>query len=485
MGTLIKRVIIIGAGLAGLRIGHILASKGMQVELVEAQPNVGGMLQTVERYYMGDCFRFDLGPHLFFKEYASIYESLLLNGSGDRLNVVEGHFVIKVRDRTFLYPLKIMDMLTRLPISFTKQVVLDLAKSRLGRKRYGGGPSVRDWMGQRFGETLFDSFFAPYIEKCTGLPPEKVSQRWATERTTVTGENLAKTLVKRITEAIKKTNKSCNLASSEQMTAYYPNYGAGRIPLAMAEAIKEHGGNIRLNTKLSRLYIDDSMVTRLVVTDGEGRHNNLQSDIVVSTIPLPNLIHLFSPEVSEGFRDIIRTLRFRQLLLVNLIVDRPNILHHLEIFYPDRKFPFKRIYEPKRMSSSMAPEMRSSLVLEICCSDTENQDFELQRRLIDDSIGMLENEGLLRRQEVLDWFTLRLPNAYPIYGIGFEQGTASIEAFLSNISNLITCGRQGLFEYHAMTNESMEIAENVAALILSGKNKNEQNMEGRWGKYFY
>ncbi|MDQ1286035.1 MAG: Amino oxidase protein, partial [Thermodesulfobacteriota bacterium] len=123
MGKGDRKVIIIGAGLTGLRIGQILASAGMQIELIETQPTVGGMLQTVERSYMGDCYMFDLGPHLFFEEYASVYESLLGNGSDDQLTVVKGHFVIKVGDETLLYPLKMMNMLARLPLSLTQRII--------------------------------------------------------------------------------------------------------------------------------------------------------------------------------------------------------------------------------------------------------------------------------------------------------------------------------------------------------------------------
>ncbi|MDQ1336015.1 MAG: hypothetical protein QG552_2965 [Thermodesulfobacteriota bacterium] len=484
MGKGDRKVIIIGAGLTGLRIGQILASAGMQIELIETQPTVGGMLQTVERSYMGDCYMFDLGPHLFFEEYASVYESLLGNGSDDQLTVVKGHFVIKVGDETLLYPLKMMNMLARLPLSLTQRIIWDLARSRLTRKKDGGMSSVREWMTQRFGDTLFDNFFAPYIEKCTGLSPERVSHKWATERTTVTGESLAQTLMKIMTEAF-KGRKSHNLASSEQMAAYYPNHGAGRIPLAMAADIERHGGKISLNTRLSNLCLENSMVKSLILTESGNRRKIIHGDIFVSTISLPSLIRLFSAGVPAPISAASKRLAFRQLLLVNIIVDQANILDHLELFYPDKRFPFKRIYEPKRMSPKMAPEMRSSLVLEICCSDREAEDFQLQKRLIDRSIAMLENEGILKREDVLDCFTISLPNAYPIYGLGFEQVIAAIEQFLATVANLITCGRQGLFEYHAMTNESMEIAENVADLILSGKSKADVNAQGKWSKYFY
>jgi len=479
-----KKVVIIGAGLAGLRIGQILESKGIQVELIESQSSVGGMLQTVQRSYMGDCYRFDLGPHLFFKEYASVYEDLLKNVNGEHLDVVEGNFVIKVKDRTLLYPLKIMNMLARLPVSFTQKIIGDLVKAKFRKKGDQNGISVKQWMSQRFGNTLFDSFFAPYIEKCTGLPTEKVSFKWAAERTTVTGDNLLQTLMKIIAESLKR-KKSFNLPSSEHIAAYYPTYGAGRIPTAMAEAIKKQGGKIRLNTELSTVILEKSLIKSIVVTESGKKHRTIQGDIFVSTIPLPNLLHAFSDGIPAELFEASKRLKYRELLLVNIIVNRANILDHLEIFYPDKKFPFKRIYEPKKMSPKMAPETHSSLVLEICCSHGDVSNHQLRKRLIDRSIMMLERDGILKEEDVLDCSTIRLPAAYPIYDLAFEEVTAALEDFLATIPNLISCGRQGLFEYHAMTNETMEIAENVAQLILCGGNKTEITAKGKWSKYFY
>jgi len=484
MGKSDRKIVIIGAGLAGLRIGQLLAIEGMNVEILESGAVVGGMLQTVQKLFMGDCYRFDLGPHLFFKEYASVYESLLKNAGGESLDLVQGEFIIKIKDKELLYPLKTMNMLGRLPISFTKRIIWDLIKTRFERKGDMGNTSVKLWMIQKFGDTLFESFFAPYIEKCTGLPAERISLKWATERTTVTGESLAQTLLKTVVESFRKV-KSSNLPSSERMVAYYPAYGAGRIPLAMAADIEKHGGSIRLNSKLSSLKLDKCEIKSIVITDCENKQRTIEGDVFISTIPLPNLLDAFPREITTGISEASKRLNYRALLLANIIVNQDNILDHLEVFYPDRRFPFKRIYEPKKMSRKMAPKDRSSLVLEICCSNRESTDPQIQKHLIERSINMLEYEGLLKRQDVLDVFAIILPAAYPIYELGFEEIISTMEAFLSTIDNVVSCGRQGLFEYHAMTNETMEIAENVAHLILSGKRKSDVKVSGKWSKYFY
>jgi protoporphyrinogen oxidase len=59
------RVVIIGAGPAGLTAGYELSRRGYQAEILEADSRyVGGLARTVE--YQG--FRFDIGGHRFFSK---------------------------------------------------------------------------------------------------------------------------------------------------------------------------------------------------------------------------------------------------------------------------------------------------------------------------------------------------------------------------------------------------------------------------------
>ncbi len=65
-----KRVLIVGAGPGGLATAMLLAKEGMDVTVMEKQPQVGGRTSVIE----ADGFRFDLGPTFFL--YPQILEEI-------------------------------------------------------------------------------------------------------------------------------------------------------------------------------------------------------------------------------------------------------------------------------------------------------------------------------------------------------------------------------------------------------------------------
>src|SRR5919201_7037251 len=67
---------VLGAGPAGLTAAHVLALRGKEAAVFEADEVVGGLAKTVVR----DGYRFDLGGHRFFtksKEVEALWHEVL------------------------------------------------------------------------------------------------------------------------------------------------------------------------------------------------------------------------------------------------------------------------------------------------------------------------------------------------------------------------------------------------------------------------
>ncbi len=453
-----RKVVILGAGFVGLRIGDILSRKGIKVELIEAAPKVGGMVGTFSRDFDGDTYLFDYGPHLFFRDYKDDYQELI----GDELQHIEGTFSMMVNGRQLPYPLRVVHILKNLPLFSTFKVATELLCNQLFNKKQRA-ETIEQWYVSRFGRYLFQTFYAPYIAKSMGISSSQTSVQWATERIHVTGNSLLETIIKRIKTALFKRNKKENLPSSDMITAFYPKHGAGRIGEAMAERIRQNGGTIHLSKSCKNIRIQQGKVEFVSFgTEGE----KTSGDYIISTIPLPSLFQAIRPEVSPILSRAASALKYRHLVLMYLIIDKPRVLDRIEVFFPDSNIIFKRIYEPKTLSAELAPPHRTSLCLEICCTEEEQS---TDQELFERAIKNLQDYNIIRREDVLQYFTIRLPFAYPIYHLDFAEQRKLLLDYVKSIKNLLTVGRQGLFQYHAMTNECMAMASTMSETIIQHK----------------
>jgi phytoene desaturase len=96
-----KKVIVIGGGIAGLASSALLARDGYDVTLLEANPTVGGRAGSWEK----DGFRFDTGPSWYLMpEVFDHFYRLLGTSSNDQISLSKldpGYRVLFEEDKTF------------------------------------------------------------------------------------------------------------------------------------------------------------------------------------------------------------------------------------------------------------------------------------------------------------------------------------------------------------------------------------------------
>ena len=170
------RVIIIGAGPAGLTAGYELSRGGYRAEILEADSRyVGGLAQTVE--YQG--FRFDIGGHRFFSKNPEI-EALWTELLGPRMRDCARLSRIYYRGRFFKYPIEPLDALLNLgPIEALRSLISYLQVQRHAPTHIR---SFEEWVVSAFGRHLYEIFFKTYTEKVWGIPCDQISADWAAQR---------------------------------------------------------------------------------------------------------------------------------------------------------------------------------------------------------------------------------------------------------------------------------------------------------------
>ncbi len=172
-----KKVIIIGAGPAGLTAGYELSKLGVQVEIVEASDRVGGMAASFELWGQ----RVDLGPHRYFSTDNRINQiwKEVLKGQYESVNRMTR---IYYKGKFFHYPLRPMDALSKLGLFEAFRCMLSFVKAQLLPADPKAGGTFEGWVVSRFGRRLFEIFFKTYSEKLWGISCRDLDSDFAAQR---------------------------------------------------------------------------------------------------------------------------------------------------------------------------------------------------------------------------------------------------------------------------------------------------------------
>jgi protoporphyrinogen oxidase len=428
-----KTVVILGGGPCGLSAAWALTTQGYNVTVLEQDTKLGGLSSTTE--YRG--FRFDLGGHRFISPNQQLVAKVCALMQKDFL-VQTRKSVIRLGGQQFKYPLSAREVFSTTGLRFGTYAFLDYlahnAAHRLGRR---SDQSFEEWIVNRFGRHLYNTFFGPYTEKLWGMSPQQLSSDWAAQRISLLNLGDAFWRLFGIGKGTPRTYAK---------TYYYPKKGIGQLFERIGEVVREQGGTILSPAQARWVHLHQDRVTQ-VEFDYDGQREALACDVLISTLPLPQLIRMLTPSVGPEVLAASAQLRFRSLRFLNLLVDQPEISGHTWTYVSEKKYLMTRIQEPKQRSPFNAPSGQTSLMLEIPCQvgdDVWNAaDAELFERCIQD----LDALGIDMHGHVIDYFSTRARYAYPIYIRGFKAHRQTLYDVVNRYDNLITCGRQGTFRY--------------------------------------
>src|SRR5213594_2747663 len=229
------RVIIIGAGPAGLTAAYLLSKNDVDVVVLEADPAyVGGISRTVT--YKG--FHFDIGGHRFFSKSKAVEDlwteilpnDMLVRSRSSRI-FYDGKF--------YSYPLKPFEALLKLGVLKSTLCVLSWLKARLFPVR--NPRNFEEWVSNQFGKRLFNTFFKSYTEKVWGMSCREISADWAAQR--IKGLSLG-SAIKNALFPQRRPKDSSKVIKTLINSFKYPRRGPGMMWETCAEKTKATGGAI-------------------------------------------------------------------------------------------------------------------------------------------------------------------------------------------------------------------------------------------------
>ena len=227
------RILVCGAGPAGLTAAHALARRGHRVCVLEGDAQVGGLARTV-RY---KDYRFDIGGHRFFTKIPEV-EAFWNEVLGAELIDVPRLSRIHYCGRYFQYPLKAGDSLRNLGAWEAVLVVLSYLRARL--RPHSPEESFEEWVTNRFGRRLYRIFFKTYTEKVWGVPCSEIRAEWAAQR--IQGLSLARASL--AATAIQKRSDHIRTLIHHFK---YPRLGPGQMWERCGELLRGLGGELLLD----------------------------------------------------------------------------------------------------------------------------------------------------------------------------------------------------------------------------------------------
>ncbi|MDQ3957562.1 MAG: FAD-dependent oxidoreductase, partial [Actinomycetota bacterium] len=422
-----ERVVVVGAGPAGLAAAHELSAHGVASLVVDRNDRAGGLARTIWRGGYG----FDLGPHRFFtknQEVLGLWRELL---GGDLLEV-DRLTRIYYRGRFFAYPLKPLDALAKLGPVTTARALASYGAERL-KKHRDEPENFEEWIVQQFGRVLFEVFFKSYTEKVWGIPCDEIGKEWAGQR--IKGLNL--------TQAIRHafSNSRSQKVRSLVERFYYPRRGAGQLYDVMVERLAASGTEVRLGTEVTRVVTSGERVTSL-----ECGGESVPVDHAFVSAPITAIAEALDPPAPQTVLDAARSLYYRSHITVNLIVDSPPPFPDNWIYIHSPQLRMARVANYASFSPALVGAPGTcGLSVEYFCFEGDELWAMADADLVGLAVDEMHEAGLLDRSLIRDGFVVREGDSYPTYYLGHREHFETLFAYLSRFQNLSLIGRAGMY----------------------------------------
>ncbi|HOY30723.1 MAG TPA: FAD-dependent oxidoreductase [Bacteroidales bacterium] len=426
-----KTTVIIGAGPAGLSCGYELAKAGMNVEVYEASPYVGGMARSHELWGQ----KVDVGPHRFFSKEKHVND-FFISLVKDDFTLINRLTRIYYRNRFFNYPIKIFNVLGNLPPTTIVQILWEYLRVKISP--YKNPKTFEEWVSNRFGRKLYEIFFKHYSEKLWGIPCSKIDADWSAQR--IKSLSLWEAVITAIFGNIGNKHKTL----LDQFA--YPNEGTGTIYERAADYIREHGGTVHLQMPVKRVVQDPTgKVTGIELEDGR----IINADYVVSSMPMTLMVKGLD-NVPEDVTLAADTLYYRNTIIAYIEVDSTDLFKDNWIYVHSPEVKHGRIANFRNWSPELIRGKNTTILgMEFWAFDNDpiwNDTDENISELAKSEISKLR---LVPEQtKILNTHILRVHRSYPVYETGYQIPLKKIENYLDHFKNLIPIGRYGAFKYN-------------------------------------
>lgn len=437
-----KELKILGGGPSGLAVGFYAKRRNIKFRIHESSDRIGGNCKT----YSHGNFKYDSGAHRFHDKNKQITKDIKLL-LGEDLEEVNSPSKIYHNGLFYYFPIQINDIIKNLGY----REFFKVAGEILWLKGNKDDISFKNYAYNKYGKTLSNLFLINYTEKLWGRDTNVLDK-------SIAGDRLKKlTVISTLNKLIKSsTSKFTHYEGS----FYYPKDGYGSIFDKILLNIGK--SNVNLNSRIINFEHNEKEIINY-----SDQNKTYYPEHIISTLPLNLMAGMFNPKPPKRIIYAAKKIKFRSLKLFVIFLDTPSISENASIYFPEKIFPFTRIYEPKNRSKHLAPSNQTSIVVEV----PFNHDKEIKMKPIEPDedqykriCDILEKEEFFSKSQILDHKVITLNNAYPIIEKNIYFELKELIKYFKSFKNLNLIGRNSLFKYvhtHKILYDAKTLVNNI------------------------
>ena len=498
-----KKVLIIGAGPAGLTAAYELLTKSKEYEVVvfEGSDVFGGISKTVN--YKGN--RMDMGGHRFFSKAPEVNEwwdkmmpmqgalskddimlsrQIPLSAEGPDPEKEDVVMLTRHRVSRIFFDGKFYDYPISLkPATFKNMGFANTMKcgfSYLGAMFHKlPEDNLENFYINSFGRKLYSMFFEYYTENLWGRHPSEIDASWGAQRTK--GLSIGGILKDVFGKVFHVKNRKVNTSLIEQFK--YPKLGPGELWEVTAGKVEQLGGTIIKEAEVTKLHKEGNRITSLTYVK-DGKECSMDGDVFISSMPLKDLIGGMN-DVPDEPSKIAAGLPYRDYMTLGVLVKKLNLENKTDmktvgnivpdcwVYVQDRNVKMGRFQIYNNWSPYMVKDLENTVWvgLEYFCN--EGDDFW---NMTEEQFAKLGTEEMVRiglissLDDVLDSHMEKVKKAYPAYFDTYDQIDTLVD-YLNTIDNLYCVGRNGQHRYNNLDHSMMTSFEAVKCIITGNTDK--------------
>lgn len=428
-----SKILVLGAGLAGLSAAWHLQKKSIDCQVFEKESEVGGLCRSQR---IGG-FTFDYDGHLLHFRDKKVYD-FIKDLLGNNLASHNRNSFIRYNNYEIPYPFQANFL--KLPSNIAQECLEGfekIAAKATSKKKY---TNFKTWAYSCFGDGIARHFMIPYNEKFWNIPAEELTCDWL--------DGFVPKL--KLEDVLNGSNERLGYNS----VFYYPKAGGiNELPNALVKNISDR---VILNSGVTQI----DLKKKKIMINNKDSFNYTK---LISTIALPELKYLVK-DLPLRITQYLEQLNYNSILVFNFGI-KGNISKGKHwIYFPDKKFKYFRIGFYNSFSCSLNPDGYSSIYAEVSLSKNAKTDKERIRKEV---IGNLINDGLISAEaDIINSSVIDIKYGYPIYDVNYSKVMPKILKFLSS-KDVYSIGRYGSWRYLSMEGAILE-GRKSADLVYTG-----------------